>query len=134
MNILQKVLADVENVVKEPIAIATKVKTIFEQVTEDTPQLRTVFIGLVSKLEAVGGDITAVVNADGVNISGDVQTFQDAAAAISYFRATVLPVVEQVYGQIKTDFAAPAAAAAPAPAASAAVAQTGPGLHNIIPA
>lgn len=132
MNVFEKIVADVENVAKEPIAIATKVKTIFEQVTADTPQLRTVFVGLVGKLEAVSGEITADVSAGGVNISGDVKTFQDAAAAISYFRTTVLPVVEQVFGQIKSDLNP--APAAPAPVANAAVAQTGPGLHTIVPA
>jgi hypothetical protein len=113
-----------------------KIATIFDQLKTDAPELRAALVGLVGYAEAVGGDIAVDSSADGLNVTADLATLKAAADLITYFRTTVLPIVEQVYGQVKTDTAttvaaSPAPAAPPVPAALIAAAQPGPGLHAV---
>jgi hypothetical protein len=117
MNVFQKIGAFFTDVV----TFGEKLGVIFTQLQADSPELRTALTGLVSKLEAVGGDATLEIASDGSNLPEYFALANDSVAAVKYFRASVLPVIEQVYAQLKGDFApAPAAPAAAAPAAAVA--------------
>lgn len=143
MNIFKSILRGVEKVVASPVTAVEKVKTIFEQVTEDTPELRTALQGFVGKAEAVGGDLVVDTSADGLNVQADMQTLAAAADLIAYFRTSVLPVIEKIYGQVKSDVSTTAAPTASTGGSSAPVkepvpeateAQPGPGLHTTVAA
>jgi hypothetical protein len=134
MTFFAKLFGGAAAVAEAPVKAAEKIKTILEDATEDAPELRAVFVGLVEKLDVVAGDIAVDVSADGLNVSADLQTLKDTSAAVTYFRTTVLPVIEKVYGQVKglVPAASPVAAVSAAPAgAVASEVQTGPGLHTI---
>jgi len=89
--------------------------------------LKTVLAGLFTKLEQVGKDAAEDTSIAGVVANG-LQTMNDAVGAVEYFNTTVLPVVEGIYGQIKTDTGSQATSPAPAlPVAVAAVA----GSHTL---
>jgi hypothetical protein len=128
MNIFSKIDTFLKDVVEEPVAISKKIETIFEQVTADAPELRAVLVGLVAKLEAVGGDATKDIASEGLNLPGDIQLITDSVSVVQYFKVSVLPVIEQVYGQIMVDLAPAPVPAAPA---IAAVAESGPGLKAV---
>jgi hypothetical protein len=133
MNIFKKFFGAVEVVIESPVKAVEKIATIFEEVKTDEPELRAALVGLVGKAEAVGGDIAIDTTADGLNVTADIATLQAAGEMISYFRTTVLPLIEQIYGQVKADLSpagSPVATVTAAPAVST-VAQNGPGLHTL---
>jgi phage-related minor tail protein len=126
---LGKVFGDVEKVVEAPVSAAEKLITVINEVKTDVPELKAALAGLFAKLEAVGKDAAEDTSVAGVMANG-IQTVKDAVAAVSYFNSVVLPLVEQIYGQVKTDVgSAPVPAAPAAPALTAAVP-----LHEQTPA
>jgi hypothetical protein len=143
MNIFEKLFKGAEKVAEAPLQAFQKLKTIFEQVEEDTPELKAALLGFTQKAEAVGGDLVVDTSADGLNVQADMQTLAAAADLIAYFRSIVLPVIEKIYGQVKADVSAPAAPAASSVATStpavkaepeAAEVKAGPGLEKTVAA
>jgi molybdenum cofactor biosynthesis enzyme MoaA len=131
-NIFKSIVDGVEKVVEAPVKFVEKIATIFEQVKTDEPELRAALVGMVGKAEAVGGDIAVDVTADGLNVTADLATLKAAGDLVSYFRSSVAPLIEQVYGQVKSDLSPTASTVTTVTAAVSTVAQSGPGLHTVV--
>lgn len=137
MKILSSIttaLGSVIHVVEAPFSEADKLGELFATVEKDVPEVKTAALQLVSLVEGVGADVATDLSEKGLNIPSDVKTFNDAAAVYSYVVTTLVPLFKQVYNDVKADLpgSTPAIAGAAAPEATAA--QTGPGLHTIVPA
>jgi hypothetical protein len=56
----------------------------------------------------VVGDVATDAAEKGINLTQDAKTLADAEAFFTWFKASFIPVVEQVYSALKTDVTGPA--------------------------
>ena len=139
LSSIKTALGSVIHVVEAPFSEAENLGSLFATAEKDGPALKAAGLQLVALVEAVGADGAADVAGSGLNVASDIKTFQDVAAVYSFVKGTVVPLLKQVYGDVKADFTtqdSPTTTTNATTAADAAkdAVQTGPGLHNSVPA
>jgi hypothetical protein len=139
ITVIKKIGERVLSVVEWPFKHAITVEKLLGDALKDTPEAKTVIVGLVEQFEAIGSDTVAAVATGGANITADLKDLQDVQALFAYWQNTFLPTMEKVYADMKqdvpstatsTESAVASTAASPATSDSSAV-QTGPGLHTV---
>jgi hypothetical protein len=72
---------------------------------QDQPKVKEAVIDLIKQAGVVTGDVTIDVTDKGVNLVADLQTLKDIVAFFNYFKSTWVPLIEQLYGEVKADLA-----------------------------
>lgn len=111
-------------------------------VEQQAPATKEALVTLVGKIEAMGPDALAAIAAKGFDIPDDLKLAADLKGLFSFVKDTVFPTIQSDYQAIKgaATSATETAATDPAPSqaasqpATSAEAQSGPGLHNVVPA
>jgi hypothetical protein len=130
-EVLQAVEHGVVHVAKVaawPFIHAAQLVGLIETTMRDEPEVKAALVGLISRIETLGADSTAVFAAKGLSLPADLKEFADAKELFEYVRDVFIPEVRKVYG----DFA---------PQLEHLKAETEtpnlgnpPGLHNVVPA
>jgi hypothetical protein len=72
----------------------------------DQPELKATLTTLVQKAEAIGADAVSDVAGKGLDLTADAKTVADFEAFLTWIKATLVPQIESIYGQITTDVTA----------------------------
>jgi len=105
-NVLHEVEHVGEEIVKGiefPFKFAAKAEKVLATIITDDPAARTVLTALVQKCEAIGADTLKDIGEKGLNLQDDASTIAAIQALGSYIKDTVVPFIEQVYGQVAAD-------------------------------
>lgn len=87
----------------EALLWTEKAAAVLGTVIKEQPDLKATLTELVSKAEAIGADIVADAAGKGLNLAADAKTLADVEEFFSWFTTTVVPLIESVYGELKTD-------------------------------
>ena len=96
------VLTALESPVKLEQFLARGVKVLEDAVTAE-PEVKTVLSEIVSQSVAIGAAAGTDVAEKGLNVVDDFATLQKIEAFAKYVETTVVPLVEKLYGEVKTD-------------------------------
>ena len=119
-NEIEKIGEDILKVVEDPFKFVAKATKVIATVVKDDPQAKTIITQVVTLSSAIGVDGATILAAKGiVNPEQYLATLQAVEALGAYIKSTVVPFVEQVYGEVVTDVEAPAPAAPAATPAAA---------------
>lgn len=136
-----------------PFTHAQMLAHLFDRISRDVqeadtvlPEVKTLTVGLVEQFEAVGADTISAVAAKGLDFEADAKEVEAIKSLFSYFETKFAPAVKQIFTDLKmadagtsedptaTDPASSPAASTEATQPAPAAAQSGPGLHNVVPA
>jgi hypothetical protein len=116
---IESTLADVGHValnvvdghyIAEALTFTDKAASVLATAIKDQPELKTALTTLVTKAEAIGADAATDVAGKGLDLVSDAKTLADVEALFGWIMATLVPLVESVYDEVKTDVTtAPAA-------------------------
>ena len=104
-NVFETIGTDVLKGVEAPFKFIDKAEQVLATAIKDEPELKTVITTLVQKASTIGAAVTLDVSEKGVNLIDDATTLSELKDFFTYFNASVVPVIESVYGQVKTDVA-----------------------------
>jgi flagellar hook assembly protein FlgD len=104
---------DVVKGVADAIEFLPKAEKVIATAIKDDPQVKTAVLELVKQAEAVIGDTASAAADKGINLADDAKALADAEAFFTWFKTSFVPLVEQIYAEVKTDLATPAPVAAP---------------------
>ena len=108
-SVLENVGKDVVKGVEAPFKWIGKAEKVLATAIKDQPELRTTVITLVQKAEAITASGVKDVGEKGLNLQDDAATLALVEDFFSYFQQTLVPIVEKVYAEVKTDVASPVA-------------------------
>jgi hypothetical protein len=94
---------DTAHAVVKVVEFLPKAEQVIATAIKDQPQIKTAVLSLVSQATNIVGDVATDAADKGINLTADAATLAAAEAFFAYFKATFVPLVEQVYGEIKTD-------------------------------
>ena len=97
---------DVIKGITYPFTYAYKASKVLATVIKDQPVLKVLLTQMVQKAEQIAADGLAAGGAKGLNLAEDAVVLADAEAFFVWFKANVVPEIETVYGEIKTDVSA----------------------------
>lgn len=117
---LEDVGKDIVKVIEDPFKFVVKAEKVLQTAITDQPELKTVLTTMVQKAEEVGASAVLAGSSKGLNLAEDATALQQAQAFFEYFKASVVPVIEKVFAQVKADVTSPVAPAVPAPPVAAA--------------
>lgn len=89
--------------IAEALSWTEKAAAVLGTVITEQPTLKATFTDLVSKAETIGADIAVDAAGKGLNLASDAKTLADVEDFFKWFTATVVPLIESVYGELKTD-------------------------------
>jgi hypothetical protein len=109
-NEFEKVVEDVghgikvaaEDVVKFP-SFVVKAAAVLETAIKDQPEVKAVLTSLVQQGESIAVSVTTDVAGKGLNLAADAATLALVESFFVYFKSTVIPMIENIYGEIKVD-------------------------------
>ncbi len=120
MNKFEQGLKDVGHValnvvdgkyIAEAVTWTEKAESVLATAIKDQPELKATLTTLVQKAEAIGTDAVTDVAGKGLNLAADAKTLADAEAFFAWIISTLVPLIESVYTEVKTDLTtAPATA------------------------
>lgn len=111
-NEFEKIAGDVLHVIEDPFKFAAKATKVIETVVKDDPQAKTIITQVVTLSSAIGVDGATILAAKGiVNPTVYLATLQAVEALGAYIKSTVVPFIEQAYGEVVADVDAPSTAA-----------------------
>lgn len=87
----------------EALSWTEKASAVLATVIKEQPDLKETLTELVSKAETIGADIVADAAGKGLNLASDAKTLADVEDFFKWFSSTVVPLIESVYGELKTD-------------------------------
>lgn len=93
----------------EALSWTEKASAVLATAIMEQPTLKATLTDLVNKAEAIGADIVADAAGKGLNLAADAKTLADVEDFFKWFTATVVPLVESIYGELKTDITGAAA-------------------------
>jgi hypothetical protein len=102
----EKVLHGLEDVAEFPVKLITwgeKAEKVLSSAIGDQPELKTVLTTLVAKAESIGSAGLTAGAGSGLNLVADSAVLADATDFFTYVKATVVPLIESIYDQVKTD-------------------------------
>lgn len=94
---------DIVKGVEYPIEFLVKAEAVIASAIKDQPEVKTAILGLVTQAQTVIADSAGVLANKGVDFSADSKTLADAEAFFEYFKNTFIPMVEQIYAEVKAD-------------------------------
>ena len=106
---LETIGKDVLKAVTKPFTFLAKTEKVLDTVITDQPVLKTLLTQTVVKSEQIAVDGLAAGGSKGMNLVADAQVLNDAEQFFVWFKNTVVPEIEKVYGEISTDVKAPVA-------------------------
>lgn len=113
---IETVGKDIVKVIEEPFKFVVKAEAVIATAIKDDPEIKAVITTLVQKASEVGAAAVLAGGSKGLNLAEDSAALSQAEAFFEWFKATVVPLVEKVYGEIKTDLTTPAATPSTTPA------------------
>jgi hypothetical protein len=97
------VVKGVEFAVIHPIEFCAKAEAVLASAIKDSPEVKASILNLVKQAAGVIADVATDVADKGIDLQADTKTLTDAEAFFSYFKSTFIPLVEQVYADVKAD-------------------------------
>jgi hypothetical protein len=98
----------VKDVVEAPVKLiewGSKAEKVLATAIAEQPELKTVLTQLVTKAESIGTAALSAGGSSGLNLTADEAVLADATDLFIFVKNTVAPLVESIYGQIKSDVA-----------------------------
>jgi hypothetical protein len=93
----------VDVAIVQPIEFAVKAEKVIATAIKDQPIVRDAVTLLVQQATTVINDFKTDVGDGFINLRADEQTLKDAEAFFNWFKASFIPSIEQVYGDVSTD-------------------------------
>jgi hypothetical protein len=106
LNTLGHVGLDIVHAIEVPFKFIIKADKVLNTVVKDQPELASVLATLVQKAEEVGAASLLAGSDKGLNLAEDAAALAQVEAFFAWFKATVVPEIEKVFDEIKTDLAA----------------------------
>jgi uncharacterized protein YbjQ (UPF0145 family) len=92
--------------IAKALTFSEKAASVIATAIKDSPQLKAALTELVTKAEAIGADAVVDAAGKGINLAADAKTLADAEAFFTWIISTLVPLVESVYSEVKTDLTA----------------------------
>lgn len=106
MNEFEKIATGVghvaEKIVEFPVWIEKGIK-VLDTAVKDQPALKATLTTLLQKGEAIVASGAVDVAAKGLNLAADAATLAQVEDFFMWFKSTVIPEIEAVYNEVKTD-------------------------------
>ena len=102
---LKIAVIDTEHAIIKTVEFLPHAVKLLNTAIHDQPRVKEAVIDLIKQAGVVTGDVTIDVTDKGINLVADLKTLQDIVAFFDYFKATWVPLIEQLYGEVKTDLA-----------------------------
>lgn len=99
---------DITTGVVDVFEFLPKAERVFASAIKDQPEVKSAILQLVQRAETVVADTGTAAADQGVNLAADAKTLADAEAFFAWFRNTFIPLVEQIYSEVKQDLSSPA--------------------------
>jgi hypothetical protein len=93
----------VDVAIVQPIEFAVKAEKVIATAIKDQPIVRDAVTSLVKQATTVINDFKTDVGGGFIDLKADEQTLKDAEAFFNWFKASFIPAIEQVYGDVSTD-------------------------------
>ena len=97
------VVKGVDAGIVHPIEFGVKAEKVIATAIKDQPIVRQAVLALVQQATTVINDFKTDVSDGFINLRADEQTLKDAEAFFNWFKASFIPTMEQVYGDIAAD-------------------------------
>jgi hypothetical protein len=94
---------DVAKGVAYPLQFLVKAESVIASAIKDQPAVRTAVLDLINKAQVVIADGVGAAADKGMDLASDAKTLADAESFFSYFNSAFIPLVEQIYAEVKTD-------------------------------
>jgi len=94
---------DTEHAVVAAVQFLPKAAAVIASAITDQPEVKSAVLGLVQRAETVVGDVTGAAVDKGINLAEDAKALADAEVFFTWFKSSFVPVIEQVYAEVKTD-------------------------------
>lgn len=96
---------EVGKAVADVFEFLPKAEAVIASAIKEQPEVKTAVLDLVKQATTVIGDLATDAADKGINLTSDAKTLADAESFFAYFKSTFIPLVEQLYGEIKSDLA-----------------------------
>jgi hypothetical protein len=93
----------VDVAIVQPIEFAVRAEKVIATAIKDQPIVRDLVTSMVKQATTVINDFKTDVGDGLFNLRADEQTLKGAEAFFNWFKASFIPAIEQVYGDISTD-------------------------------
>lgn len=103
LQVVEKGLSEVEHGIEFPFKFIGKAAAVISTAIKDQPEIKNAVTVLVEKCDAIGADTMIDVAERGLNLIDDAATVRAVADLGEYLKSTFIPLVEKLYGEIKTD-------------------------------
>ncbi len=101
---IETVAKDIAHVVVEVVKFPAKAEKVFATIETDFPVLKPALLKLITDGEALAADTTAVISADGLNVTLDLAEWNELLVIKADLTAAITEV-ETAYDQINGDVA-----------------------------
>jgi hypothetical protein len=103
VSAVEKVGEKILHGVEAPFKFIVRAERVLETAIHDQPELKSTLTTLVQKCENIGVDAMRNVGERGLDLSDDLKTAEAIADLGLFISSTLVPLVERLYGEIKTD-------------------------------
>ena len=102
-HVIETVGKDALAVVEFPFKRTAEFVKVINSAIKDALPVKTAVIDLVKQAEGLIADGAEDVSAKGLNVSEDVQTWEDVQAFIAYLKGTFFPLVATIYTEVASE-------------------------------
>lgn len=103
LPVMEHIGEDILHGVEQPFKLIARAERVLATAIKNQPELKDAITTLVSKCEVIGADTMRDIGERGLNLADDLATAQAIAALGEFLKSTFVPLVEKLYGEIKTD-------------------------------
>lgn len=100
---LKVAAVDTAHAAEAIVGAIPKVISVLATALKDEPAVKSAVLELVQKFGTVTADGTLAVASKGANLVEDAATVTAAEQFFAYFRDSFIPIVENLYGEVKAD-------------------------------
>jgi hypothetical protein len=93
----------VDVAIVQPIEFAVHAEKVIATAVKDQPIVRDAITALIKQATAVVNDFKTDIGDVFIDLKADEQTLKDAEAFFNWFKASFIPAIEKVYGDISAD-------------------------------
>lgn len=94
---------DVAKGVEYPIEFLVKTEAVIASAIKDQPEIKSAVLNMIQQAQVVIADTVGAVADKGIDLTADAKALADAEAFFEYFKNTFIPLVEQIYSEVKAD-------------------------------
>jgi hypothetical protein len=89
--------------IADALTYTEKAAAVLATAITDQPELKSTLTTLVTKVEAIGADLVVDATGKGLNLASDAATVAAVEDLLSWSKATLVPLIESIWGQLTTD-------------------------------